>query len=179
MYVLEGEAWCSPCRETGPTELLSRKPHPTSQHQVPQPWTLSGSTCASLVRTYFGHRLAERVLGSLLCCCMLSGLRKGVLGVLCFQMLGGLELALQVGSGLSSLHTTPQSGHHARVSHSVNHPAFHPCVTIPRFHKHSFTLCRKTYQDILSLIFLRVPVSNDYLISFHFLLISGTWLYKN
>ena len=112
-------------------------------------------------------------------CCMLSGLRKGVLGVLCFQMLGGLELALQVGSGLSSLHTTPQSGHHARVSHSVNHPAFHPCVTIPRFHKHSFTLCRKTYQDILSLIFLRVPVSNDYLISFHFLLISGTWLYKN
>ena len=34
VYVLQWEASCSPSRETGPTELLPGKPHPTSQHQV-------------------------------------------------------------------------------------------------------------------------------------------------
>ena len=33
--VLQQEASHSPSRETGPTELLPRKPLPTSQHQVP------------------------------------------------------------------------------------------------------------------------------------------------
>ena len=152
---LQREASRSTNRETGPTELLPRKPHPTSQHQVPQPWTLSGSTCASLVCAYFTHRPAARVLGSLLLCCVLSGLRKGVLGVLCLQS------ALQVRPAPSSLHTPhsppPHSGHHASVSHSVCYPAFHPCVNIPGFHKHAFTQCTKTYQDVVSLICLRAP----------------------
>ena len=141
----------APQTGAGPTELLPRKSHPTSQHQVPQPWTLSGSTCASLVCAYFTHRPAAHVLGSRLLSYVLSGLRKGVLGVLCPQR------ALQVGSAPSSFHTPPQSGHHASVSHSVGYPAFHPCVNIPDFTSMLFTQCTKMYHDVVSLICLRAP----------------------
>ena len=107
-------------------------------------------------------------------CAVRSGLTRGIPGGLCSQR------ALQVGRAPSSLHTPPRSGHHASVSHSVNYPACHPCVNIPSFHKHAFTYCRKTYKDLIALIiFLRMPSSSVYLVSFHFLLISGTWLYKN
>ena len=53
---LQWEAWCSPCRETGPSELLPRKPPPTPQHHVPQPWTLREHR-ASLVCAHLGPRL--------------------------------------------------------------------------------------------------------------------------
>ena len=95
----------------------SHTPHPSSKS--PQPWTLSVSTCASLVYTYFRHRLAECVLGYLLLCCLLFGLMKGVLGVLCFQTAGKL---------FQPPHTPSVS-----FSHSVNYPAFHPCVNSPYF----------------------------------------------
>ena len=54
----------------------------------PQPWTLYGNTCASLVHIHFRLQVAERALRYLLLCCMLFWLMKGFLGMLCFQTVG-------------------------------------------------------------------------------------------
>ena len=52
MYILQWQALRSPSRETGPTELLPWKPHPTSQHQVATAlnpvWEHLYFTCAHL-----------------------------------------------------------------------------------------------------------------------------------
>ena len=58
----------------------------------PQPWTLYGSTCASVVHIHFRLQVAERALGYLLLCCMLFWLMKGFLGMLCLQTVGKPEL---------------------------------------------------------------------------------------
>ena len=107
----------------------------------PQPWTLSGSTCASLVHIHFRLRLAERALGYLLLCCMLLWLMKGFVGVFCFQTVG--KPGLGTGSGICSFH--PRHPASVRSPYyflpSVNYPAFHPCGNCPQFHKHAFIQC--------------------------------------
>ena len=105
----------------------------------PQPWTLYGSTCASLVHIHFRLQVAERALGYLLLCCMLSWLMKGFLGMLCFQTVG--KSGLGTGGAICPFHSPhphPQSGHYTISSHSVNYPVFHSCVICPQFHKHDF-----------------------------------------
>ena len=60
---LQWEASHSPRRETGPSELLPRKPPPTPQHHVPQPWALWEHR-ASRVCAHLGPRLAARAVRS-------------------------------------------------------------------------------------------------------------------
>ena len=66
---LQREASRSPSRETGPTELLPRKPHPTSQHQVATAlnpvWEHLCFTCANLFYV-LTCRMCPRVPASLL-----------------------------------------------------------------------------------------------------------------
>ena len=86
--VLQREASHSPSRETGPTERLPWKPHPTSQHQVATAlnpvWEHLCFTC-----TYLFYVLTSRMCPRyLLLCFMLLWLMKGFLGVLCFQIVG-------------------------------------------------------------------------------------------
>ena len=116
----------------------------------PQPWTLSGSTCASLVHIHFRLRLAERALGCLLLCCMLLWLMEGVPGVLCFQTVG--KPGLGPGGAICPFQPPhpPQSGHHTISSYSVNYPAFHPCVNCPQFHKHAFRQCAAAAKSLQS-----------------------------
>ena len=63
------ERHLTPSRETGPTELLSRKPHPTSQHQVATAlspvWEHLCFTCANLFYV-LTCRMCPRVPASLL-----------------------------------------------------------------------------------------------------------------
>ena len=68
----------------------------------PQPWSLSGSTCASLVHIHFRLQLAERALRYLFLCCMLFWLMKGSLGMLCFQTVG--KPGLGTGSAICPFH---------------------------------------------------------------------------
>ena len=67
--VLQQEASHSPSRETGPTELLPRKPLPTSQHQVPTAqnlvWEDRCVTCAYSLYVSTS-RMCPRVPASLL-----------------------------------------------------------------------------------------------------------------
>ena len=115
----------------------SHTPHLSAKS--PQPWTLYGSTCALLVHIHFRLQVAERALGYLLLCCMLFGLMKGFLEMLCFQTVG--KPGLGTGGAICPFHPPhplPQSGHHTISSHSVNYPVFHSCVICPQFHKHDF-----------------------------------------
>ena len=132
---LQQEALCSTNRETSPTELLPRKRHPTSQHQV--------ATALNPVwehHIHFMHLLAECVLGSLLLWFMLFWLMKGFRGVLCFQAVGKPGLGTG-GAAICPLHPPhcPQSSHHVIFRHFVNYPAIHLYVHFPRVHNHDFT----------------------------------------
>ena len=71
--------------------------------KLPQPWTLSGSTCTSLVHIYFMYRPAECVLGYLLLGFMMLWLMKGFLGVLCFQRVG--KPGLGTAGGICPFHS--------------------------------------------------------------------------
>ena len=73
--------------------------------KLPQPWTLYGSTCASLVHIHFRLHVAECALGYLLLCCMLLGLWKASEECSAFRQWGNLDEALEVPSALSILHT--------------------------------------------------------------------------
>ena len=81
-----------------------------------------------------------------------------------------------MGSALSILQT-PQSGHYITFSHFVIYPAFNPCVNFPHFI--SMPLHSVEKLDTVLIVCLKHPLSSDHLVSFHFLLISCTPLYKN
>ena len=187
-------------------QALSSFPGSHTPHlsvKSPQPWILYGTTCASLVHIHFRLQVAECALGYLLLCCMLFWLMKGFLGVLCFQTVG--KPGLGTGGAICPFHCPhpcsvrsywllwqydSMSYWHTISSHSVNYPAFHSSVNCPQFHKHAFMLCAaaaKSLQsfptlcgkDTVLIVCLWAPSSTDHLVSFPFLLISWTALYKN
>ena len=127
------ERHLTPSRETGPTELLSRKPHPTSQHQVATAlnpvWEHLCFTCAHsfYVST---SRMCPQVPASLLYAALAyEGLpRSTLLSDSGETWTGHCRWDLP-----SPASTRPSSGHHASFSNSVNYPAFHPCVNSPYF----------------------------------------------
>jgi len=131
--------------QAGRLAPLSSFPGSHTSHlsvKSPQPWTLYGSTCVSLVHIHFRLQLAECALGYLLLCFMLLWLMKGFLGMLCSQTVG--KPGLGTGGAICPFHpphTLPQSDNHTISSHSVNYPVFHSCVNCPQFHKHAFMQC--------------------------------------
>ena len=113
-----------------PHRAPSPEAAPTSQHQVPAALSLVREQlrfpCACSVWASTS-RARPRVPAPLLSALWLM---KGVLGALCFQKPG-----VGTAGGICPLQPphAPQSGHHASFSHSVNYPAFHPCVNSPYF----------------------------------------------
>ena len=177
MYVLEREASRSPSRETGPTELLPWKPHPTSQHQVATAlspvWEHLCFTCAYsfYVST---SRMCPQVPASLL------------YAALAFERLPRSALLSDSGEAWTGHYRWdlpfPSSTPLSRVTTLLLATLW---LTLPLTHVFispyfiSMPLHSVEKLDTVLIVCLKHPLSSDHLVSFHFLLISCTPLYKN
>ena len=171
------ERHLTPSRETGPTELLSRKPHPTSPHQVATAlnpvWEHLCFTCAYLfyVSTC---RMCPRVPASLL------------YAALAYERLPRSALLSDSGETWTR-HCRwdllfPFSRPLSQVTIlllanlwfilPLNHVLISPYFI-------SMPLHSVEKLDTVLIVCLKHPLSSDHLVSFHFLLISCTPLYKN
>ena len=145
---LQWEASHSPCRETGPSELLPRKPPPTPQHHIPEPWTLWEHQ-ASLLCAHLGPRLAARPRAPAPVLCALgsweasgegSALRRHCRGTCPFQP------------------PHPASVRSPRQRQPLCElPRLSPLCEHSPISQAAFTQCRETYPDVASLTCLRAP----------------------
>ena len=133
---LQREALCSTNRETSPTELLPRKPHPTSQHQVATALNpVWEHLCFTRARSFYAStsRVCPRVPAA------------SLYAVLAYESLPRSALLSDSREAWTrhwrccNLPHPPQSGHHAIFRHFVNYPAIHLYVHFPRLYNHDFT----------------------------------------
>ena len=171
------ERHLTPSRETGPTELLSRKPHPTSQHQVATAlnpvWEHLCFTCANLFYV-LTCRMCPRVPASLL------------YAALAYERLPRSALLSDSGETWTRHCRWDLLFPFSRPLSQVTIlllatlwfilPLTHVLI-FPYFI--SMPLHSVEKLDTVLIVCLKHPLSSEHLVSFHFLLISCTPLYKN
>ena len=175
--VLQWEALHSPSRETGPTELFPQKPYPTFQHQVPTAlnpvWEHLCSTCAYSFYVWTS-RMCPQVPASLLYVALAyERLPRGAL----LSDSGEIwtrhcrwDLLFPFSRPLSQVTILLLANLWFILP--LNHVLISPYFI-------SMPLHSVEKLDTVLIVCLKHPLSSDHLVSFHFLLISCTPLYKN